>query len=45
VLLVPVAFVAIGGIWVHLFVRALRSKPVLPLHDPGIPALAHSGGH
>jgi len=29
-----IAPVAIGGVWVALFMRALRNVPILPLHDP-----------
>lgn len=28
------AHVAIGGLWVGMFVRQLKMKPLLPLHDP-----------
>jgi hypothetical protein len=29
-----IAPVAIGGVWVALFMRTLRKVPILPLHDP-----------
>jgi hypothetical protein len=28
------AIVAIGGIWLTMFVRDLKSQPLIPLHDP-----------
>lgn len=34
---------AIGGIWLFLFVRELRKRPLLPVNDPYLPeALAHA---
>jgi hypothetical protein len=36
------AFIGIGGLWVAAFIRRLRSRPLLPLHDPLLDAvLAH----
>ncbi|HEV2856210.1 MAG TPA: hypothetical protein VHC97_25700 [Thermoanaerobaculia bacterium] len=33
---------AIGGLWVFFFVRELKKRPLLPLHDPYLPeAIAH----
>ena len=29
--------VGMGGIWVAVFIRQLRSRPLLPVHDPRIP--------
>jgi hypothetical protein len=41
-----VATVGIGGIWVSFFIRALKRRPLVPLHDPNlIAALEHDGGH
>jgi hypothetical protein len=40
VLLVPFAMAGIGGIWVWAFVRHLRSRPLVPLHDPAMVAVA-----
>jgi hypothetical protein len=31
--------VAIGGLWMWLFFRNLRQRPLLPLHDPNLPEL------
>jgi hypothetical protein len=36
ILLVIPAMVGIGGIWLALFVRGLRRRPLLPLHDPAL---------
>jgi hypothetical protein len=40
-----VAPIAIGGIWMWLFVAQLKTQPLLPLHDPrfhdGISSQAH----
>jgi hypothetical protein len=34
--------VAIGGVWVFFFVRELKKRPLLPLHDPYLPeAISH----
>jgi hypothetical protein len=30
---------AIGGLWMWLFFRNLRQRPLLPLHDPNLPEL------
>ena len=30
------AFFAVGGIWVYVFVRQLRKRPLLPLRDPRV---------
>ena len=30
------AFIAIGGIWVYVYMRQLRRRPLLPLHDPRV---------
>jgi hypothetical protein len=35
-LLDVVALAAIGGVWVAVFAGALRSVPLLPLHDPNV---------
>jgi hypothetical protein len=33
---------AIGGVWVFFFVRELKKRPLLPIHDPYLPeAIAH----
>jgi hypothetical protein len=41
-----VATVGIGGVWVSFFVRSLKGRPLVPLHDPSlIAALEHDGGH
>jgi hypothetical protein len=47
VLLVPVAVLAIGLFWFGCFLFFLPRRPVLPAHDPGIPAdaLVPAGGH
>ncbi len=46
VLLVPVAIIVVGGVWVGCFLWLLQRRPLLPLHDPGIPrAVEHTGGH
>lgn len=37
-LLVPVAAVGIGGLWLGLFLRNLKAAPLVPLHDPHIRA-------
>jgi hypothetical protein len=33
------AWAAVGGAWVWLFLGELRQRPLLPLHDPGLPAV------
>ncbi len=38
--------IGIGGVWLGVFVWQLRGKPLLPLNDPNMSALAaSSGGH
>jgi hypothetical protein len=38
------SMVGVGGVWIAVFVRRLRSAPLIPLHDPRITAaLEHSG--
>jgi hypothetical protein len=32
-----VAALGVGGIWIAVFVRQLRNRPLLPLHDPELP--------
>lgn len=40
------AMVALGGIWVWLFVTNLKSRPLLPVGDPGLAhALETASGH
>lgn len=36
---------AIGGIWFATFLRQLKGRPLLPLHDPGLRDALHHGGH
>jgi hypothetical protein len=37
---------AIGGIWVFLFLRELKKRPLLPVNDPYLPeAIAHGDPH
>lgn len=37
---------AIGGAWLLWFVRELKSRPLLPIHDPYLPeAIAHESHH
>ena len=31
-----IAWIGIGGIWIAVFIGALRSVPLLPLHDPNV---------
>jgi hypothetical protein len=39
-------FLGIGGLWVALFVRVLRKRPLLPLHDPAFaPVVAEVEAH
>jgi hypothetical protein len=39
------AVIGIGGLWITVFVRQLRLRPLLPLHDPELPGvLAGVGG-
>ena len=36
----------IGGVWLFLFARTLKSRPLLPIHDPYLPeAIAHGHHH
>jgi len=43
--LIP-AFVGIGGLWLAAFTRQLKSKPLVPRHDPMLAeALVHHGVH
>jgi hypothetical protein len=45
VLLVPLTTVAIGGVWVALFLRSLKVEPLIPRHDPAIlAAVEHATG-
>lgn len=37
--------IAIGGLWVWLFVRALRTRPLLPVNDPNLEEVLTHGGH
>lgn len=39
------AIAAIGGIFVFAFIRQLKRRPVLPLNDPRLKALAAGGHH
>ena len=32
------AFLGIGGIWIYAYLRQLRTRPLLPLHDPRVMA-------
>jgi hypothetical protein len=32
----PVTAVAIGGLWIFVFVAALKARPLLPAHDPSL---------
>lgn len=47
VLLVPVAVAVVGAFWVGCFLWALGRSPLVPLHNPMLPApaLEHAGGH
>lgn len=29
----PVAFVAVGGLWLAMFLRELRARPIMPIHE------------
>jgi hypothetical protein len=41
-----VAPVGLGGIWLAAFMRQLKKRPLLPIHDPYLErALGHQGGH
>jgi hypothetical protein len=33
------AALAVGGVWLAVFVRSLEGRPLLPLNDPSLPAL------
>jgi hypothetical protein len=33
--------IGLGGIWFALFVNRLRSRPLLPVHDPNVEKAAH----
>ncbi len=35
--------IGLGGIWVSLFASNLRSRPLLPLHDPGLESALRAG--
>src|SRR4051794_11891827 len=36
----------IGGVWLFFFARTLKSRPLLPIHDPYLPeAIAHGHHH
>jgi hypothetical protein len=36
----------IGGVWLFFFARTLKSRPLLPIHDPFLPeAIAHGHHH
>ncbi len=37
------AFVGVGGVWMFFFVRQLRSRPLLPLHDDQLPEMEGVG--
>jgi hypothetical protein len=41
----PVAFLAVGGLWIGTFVWQLKRRPLLPLHDPRFQGLEKGGGH
>ena len=38
-----VAPIGIGGVWLALFVRELKAKPLLPLHDPRFEGVVQHG--
>jgi hypothetical protein len=40
-----VAPLALGGLWVWLFVRELRKRPLLPVNDPYLEEVFTDGGH
>ncbi len=40
-----VAPVALGGLWVWLFVRELKTRPLLPVRDPYLEEAFADGGH
>jgi hypothetical protein len=35
----PAAALGMGGLWLFLFARQVRTRPVLPLGEPGVRAL------
>jgi hypothetical protein len=35
------AWAAVGGVWVWVFLGQLRQRPLLPRHDPYLPAVLH----
>lgn len=39
----PVAPLALGGIWLWLFVRELKKRPLLPVGDPYLDEVLHDG--
>ena len=39
------ALIGVGGLWLVLFARELRSRPLLPQHDPRIDAAAAEAQH
>lgn len=41
----PVAPVALGGLWVWLFVRELKRRPLLPVGDPNLEEVLSDAGH
>jgi hypothetical protein len=42
--LYPAALLAVGGLWLAAFLRELKRRPLLPIHDPYLPeAIAHEG--
>jgi hypothetical protein len=44
--LYPAAALGIGGFWLFLFARELKSRPLLPVQDPYLPeAIAHGHHH
>lgn len=41
----PVAPLALGGLWVWLFVRELKKRPLLPVGDPNLEEVLERGAH
>jgi hypothetical protein len=39
----PVAVLGLGGLWLFLFARQARTRPVLPLGEPAVRALVSEG--